>query len=228
MSRSWSPARSPGARHRRRPGRLADAERQLCRRIRLVAPAARATNPRPCGRRLLTSTTTRGACSSASAAMSRPWTRSSPCPAIASGSSSSWPAARTSSKSCWTPGGWPRGAEDLYHIIIKPNGVMMTTRGIATQEPLGKVQPWAAGATLAIRKQDAAWFVELAVPLRFAGPSARSPLWGVNFCRFATAGAESSSWAERQGTFTIREILVRCSWPRKTASRIHRLRRLHR
>ncbi len=94
------------------------------------------------------------------------------------------------------PGVLAKGPQDLYHVIVKPNGVMLTTRGIATQEPLGKVEPWAAGATLAIRRQEGAWIVEIAIPLDSLGPGARLPLWGVNFCRFATAGSESSSWAE--------------------------------
>jgi hypothetical protein len=93
------------------------------------------------------------------------------------------------------PGAGGEGPSDLYHIVVKSNGVLVAERGVKTDPPLGKTAPWAAGITVAVAKTKTDWIVELAVPLSAFGAQGRAALWGVNFARFATKGAESSSWS---------------------------------
>ena len=108
------------------------------------------------------------------------------------------------------PGAAAAGPEDLYHLVIKPSGVVIAERGIGSDPPLGKTQPWASRATVCVTRPDPAagastqpgtspgpkvWIVELAIPLSSFGPAGTAEFWGVNFARFACQGQESSSWS---------------------------------
>ena len=93
------------------------------------------------------------------------------------------------------PGQAAKSVEDLYHIVIKPNGVTLTERGVRTDPPLGKARPWVADAVVAVGRGLKCWTIEMAVPLAAFGEHAGKQLWAVNFMRYATQGAESSSWA---------------------------------
>ncbi|MCK4602662.1 MAG: hypothetical protein KAU28_09360, partial [Phycisphaerae bacterium] len=99
------------------------------------------------------------------------------------------------------PGADAASTADLYHIVVKANGVLVTERGVNTDPPLGKARPWPAAARVAITSQENTWFVELAIPLEAFGKKARAAFWGVNFMRFATQGAEASSWSEASRYF---------------------------
>jgi len=94
------------------------------------------------------------------------------------------------------PGADAASPEELYHIVVKANGVLLTERGVRTDPPLGQVRPWPVSAVVATSKGQKLWIAELAVPLSAFGPEARARYWGANFTRFATAGAEASSWSE--------------------------------
>jgi len=93
------------------------------------------------------------------------------------------------------PGGKASGASELYHLVIKPNGVLICERGVACKPALGAVVPWPASASVAVGSQDSAWTVELAIPLASLGPAAQSAFWRVNFMRYSPQGDESSSWS---------------------------------
>ncbi len=94
------------------------------------------------------------------------------------------------------PGCAAKGPEDLYHITVKANGVLLAERGVHTAPPLGVATAWPVAASVAVGRQDQLWVVEMAIPLSALGPAAKEPLWGVNFTRFATQGSEASSWSE--------------------------------
>lgn len=94
------------------------------------------------------------------------------------------------------PGCQAKGPQDLYHLAVKANGVLLAERGVRSDPPLGAAGPWPVAVSVAIKKQEKHWIVELAIPLESFGPAGKSGFWGVNFTRFATSGAESSSWAE--------------------------------
>ncbi len=89
------------------------------------------------------------------------------------------------------PGRNAEGPEDLYHIVVKSNGVVLGRRGVPAS---GEQRPWAADITASVGTYDQRWMVELAVPLSAFGENADRDIWGVNFTRFATQGGEASSW----------------------------------
>jgi len=93
------------------------------------------------------------------------------------------------------PGGQAAGAEDLFHLVVKPNGVLISERGVRSSPPLGRVTSWAPFASVAISTRPDAWTVELAVPLSAFGRGAEERFWRVNFMRYAPQGAEASSWS---------------------------------
>jgi hypothetical protein len=93
------------------------------------------------------------------------------------------------------PGAGAKGPEDLYHLVVKSNGVLIAERGVHCDPPLGRSQPWPVAASCAVHKGDKFWSVEMAIPFSDFGPAGDSRLWGVNFTRFATQGCEASSWS---------------------------------
>ncbi|MBL7133004.1 MAG: DUF4091 domain-containing protein [Phycisphaerae bacterium] len=93
------------------------------------------------------------------------------------------------------PGARAATPEELFHIVVKPNGVLLAECGIRGDMPLGASRPWPAGASAAVRKAKDLWTVELAIPLSAFGRRGQERFWGVNFARFATADCESSSWS---------------------------------
>jgi len=93
------------------------------------------------------------------------------------------------------PGAQAETAEDLYHVAVKANGVPLFERGIASSPPLGVVRPWPVAATVAVGRQEKLWIVEMAIPLEAFGQAGKQRFWGVNFTRYATQGAEASSWS---------------------------------
>jgi hypothetical protein len=99
------------------------------------------------------------------------------------------------------PGAKAKAPEDLYHIAVKSNGVLLAEKGVHTDPPLGKAQAWPVAAQVAIRIGEKDWVVELAIPLSAFGPEGQERLWGVNFTRFATQGRQASSWSAARRYF---------------------------
>jgi len=93
------------------------------------------------------------------------------------------------------PGARAKGPQDLYHLIVKPNGVLLAERGVRTDPPLGRASPWPVGARLAVARRPKMWIVEMAIPISAIPGAENERFWGVNFTRFATRGAEASSWS---------------------------------
>ena len=97
------------------------------------------------------------------------------------------------------PGGSAESPENLYHVVVKPNGALLAEGGIGAGPPLGKPQAWASAATVAVGRQKDAWVVELAIPLSSFGPAARARQWRVNFARFAAQGKGSPPQSDAAG-----------------------------
>ncbi|MCD4822994.1 MAG: DUF4091 domain-containing protein [Phycisphaerae bacterium] len=93
------------------------------------------------------------------------------------------------------PGAKAQGPEDLYHIIIKPNGIVIQEMGIRTDPPLGVVRSHSLGAKVAIGREKNAWLIEMKIPRSAFGADGKEEFWGINFTRFASQGSEASSWA---------------------------------
>ncbi len=98
----------------------------------------------------------------------------------------------------FNPGLKAKDASGLYHMVIKPNGVVLTERGIASNPPLGQVRVWPGSASIAIGRQGPCWIIELCVPLSAFGEASRERFWGINFARFSQQGLEPSNWAGAQ------------------------------
>jgi len=93
------------------------------------------------------------------------------------------------------PGLKATSPEGLYHIVIKSNGIIHASKGIASSPPLGKSKPWPVSAKVAVGKFKSFWAVEVAIPLESLGPAAGGSLWGANFTRFDTSRSEASNWS---------------------------------
>ncbi|MCD6377863.1 MAG: hypothetical protein J7L99_03305 [Planctomycetes bacterium] len=97
------------------------------------------------------------------------------------------------------PGRLAREPADLYHLIVKSNGIVVAERGIGAFP--GSVRPWSVRIKSAVKKYNGLWIVELAIPLKSFGAKAKSSLWGINFTRFSTIDKEASSWTGCKGYF---------------------------
>ena len=90
------------------------------------------------------------------------------------------------------------GPGDLYHLVVKANGAVVTERGIGCRPPIGAVRPWPAGAKAAVdaKGRPDRWFVEICVPWASFGPEAKKqPWWGINFTRLHARTGEYSTWS---------------------------------
>jgi len=94
------------------------------------------------------------------------------------------------------PGADASGSQDLYHIVVKPNGVLLAERGVRSSPPLGKSAPWPVEIQVAVARHADLWVVEMAIPLSSMPEAEVKRFWGINFTRFATQGCEASSWSE--------------------------------
>jgi len=94
------------------------------------------------------------------------------------------------------PGADAAGPQDLYHIVVKPNGVLLAERGVRSRPPLGKSAPWPVEIQVAVARHADLWVVEMAIPLSSIPEAEVKRFWGINFTRFATQGCEASSWSE--------------------------------
>ena len=121
------------------------------------------------------------------------------------------------------PGGQARGPEDLYHVVVKANGVVVAQKGAQTQPPLGQAGPWPATLSAAAGVYRDYWVAEIMVPLAAFGPDGAKGVWGVNFARFATQGAEASSWAGAARYFyNPRELGTMIMQPQQDAGSVGR------
>lgn len=92
------------------------------------------------------------------------------------------------------PGARAVDTRGLFHLLVKPTGVVVTERGVNTNPPLGGAKPWPVSLRVAAARNDRGWAVELALPLDAFGPD-RYRFWGINFIRNRSQGPESSSWS---------------------------------
>jgi len=93
------------------------------------------------------------------------------------------------------PGCDARSPAELYHIVVKANGVVITEKGVNPCPPVGQAAPWPAEVRAAVGRGEDYWSVELAVDLSSFGADADSPVWGIDFARFSPGGNEASSWS---------------------------------
>ena len=95
------------------------------------------------------------------------------------------------------PGATATGSsDDLYHLVVKRNGVVIAERGVGVTPPVGRHAPWPVQVHAVVRDMAARWVVELAIPLSgFSGSDRPLPVWGFNVARMHGRLGEYASWS---------------------------------
>ena len=89
-----------------------------------------------------------------------------------------------------------RSTGDLYHLLVKANGVVLSHRGIACDPPTGPHDLWFSGAEAQVQHHSDGWTAEVRLPRRSLPLQAEEwPIWAINFSRFQARLAEYSNWA---------------------------------
>lgn len=105
------------------------------------------------------------------------------------------------------------GPDEVYHLLVKANGAIITQRGVPTDPPVGACRPWQADATAAVKKQGDHWAAEIAVPLRAFSGAKPTGVWAINFARFHPRTAEYSNWAGVKGQIYNPRSMGNLVWP---------------
>ncbi|MCH7838806.1 MAG: DUF4091 domain-containing protein, partial [Planctomycetes bacterium] len=93
-----------------------------------------------------------------------------------------------------------RSPSDLFYITVKPSGAATWGKGIASDPPCGRHEPWPVDLKVATRSMRNRWTVELRIPLSAFGPAAfDNAIWGFNITRWDAARQEFSTWSGAQG-----------------------------
>ena len=93
-----------------------------------------------------------------------------------------------------------RSPSDLFYITVKPSGAATWGKGIASDPPCGRHEPWPVDLKVATRSMHNRWTVELRIPLSAFGPAAfDNAIWGFNITRWDAARQEFSTWSGAQG-----------------------------
>jgi hypothetical protein len=86
-------------------------------------------------------------------------------------------------------------AGDLFHIVVKSNGAVVSERGVSCLGRVARCRRWPADVLAAIddTSHRNRWTVEIRIPLAAFGEKAA--VWGVNFARLNPRLGEYSSWS---------------------------------
>ncbi|MBN1489765.1 MAG: DUF4091 domain-containing protein [Phycisphaerae bacterium] len=96
------------------------------------------------------------------------------------------------------PGAAATGPGDLYHVVVKANGAIVTGRGIACDPPIGPYERWPAEVAVGIDAdpQSDRWFVEVRLAFSSFGRDVKQHRWwGINFARLHHGLGEYSTWS---------------------------------
>jgi hypothetical protein len=96
------------------------------------------------------------------------------------------------------PGGKAKSVGDLYHLVVKANGAVVTERGIGCSPPIGASDRWLADVRVGVDATAVAgrWFVEIRLGWSsFEKDVAGTGCWGINFTRLQGRLGEYSSWS---------------------------------
>ncbi len=90
--------------------------------------------------------------------------------------------------------------DDLYCLQIKPSGLLIARRGPRTEPQMGRSVAWPTSTRVAVSFEEAAWVIEMAIPLRDLDPAARNnTIWGMNVTRLDARRGEYSTWSAARG-----------------------------
>ncbi|MBI5763057.1 MAG: DUF4091 domain-containing protein [Planctomycetes bacterium] len=86
--------------------------------------------------------------------------------------------------------------DELYHVVIKSNGLAVFEKGVGVKPPICRREPWPAGEpAYAVQRTAYGWTAELAIPLQSFGKAAAESVWGLNITRLEPTRGEYSDWA---------------------------------
>lgn len=89
-----------------------------------------------------------------------------------------------------------RSPADLFHIVIKRTGMVLTERGVRVEPPCGTSIPWPTGVEAAALDHGDHWTAELRIPLSsFEPATTHGAIWGFNVTRFDADNEEYSTWS---------------------------------
>jgi hypothetical protein len=105
-------------------------------------------------------------------------------------------------------------SDDLYHIVIKSNGIGVFERGIGMTPAIGRAGPWpGAPPQHAVVRTPYGWSAELAIPLAALGRPGRGTVWGLNLARVEPQRGEYSDWARAPRHCYDPRTLGNLLWP---------------
>lgn len=108
---------------------------------------------------------------------------------------------------------------DVFHIVVKANGALVTERGVPSDPPIGETSAWVAGASAAVRHQQDHWTAEVQVPrAAFAGAAVSRDVWAINFARFHARTAEYANWAAAKSQIYNPRSMGNLVWPAAASS----------
>jgi hypothetical protein len=86
---------------------------------------------------------------------------------------------------------------DLYHLVIKTNGAVVSERGIGWHPPTGPRRVWSADVRVAVSPvRDGVWLIEGSVPFAaFDAEALRRGVWGVDFARLQPRLGAYTCWS---------------------------------
>lgn len=103
---------------------------------------------------------------------------------------------------------------DVYHVVVKANGALITERGVPSDPPVGEHSAWMAGATAAVRHAADHWTAEVRLPrAAFADAPIASDVWAINFARFHARTAEYANWAAAKSQIYNPRSMGNLVWP---------------
>ena len=86
--------------------------------------------------------------------------------------------------------------DDIYHIVVKSNGIGVFEKGIGIQPKIGRVQPWPGPTPRhAVSHTEYGWCAEIAIPITSLFAGTRPNVWGLNIARAEPSLGEYSDWA---------------------------------
>ncbi|HOW69191.1 MAG TPA: DUF4091 domain-containing protein [Phycisphaerae bacterium] len=106
-----------------------------------------------------------------------------------------WPTGEDLVEVVLDPSGKVVDPGELFHVVIKANGAVITQQGVPCLAPVARCEDWPARVTAAVDDQSRSgrWSVEIRIPLASLGP--RAAFCGINFGRFISRLGEYGSWS---------------------------------
>ncbi len=89
-----------------------------------------------------------------------------------------------------------RDSGEVYHLLIKANGVVTSERGIGCDPPTGRHAPWPSDVSVQVKHLSDAWSAEVKLPLASLPPETHAQaVWALNVARYSALRLEYSNWA---------------------------------